>query len=112
MFPSGMEGACARGVSGMVNHTPPPSWKVFLLARVPGHPTQSLCPEVGLGWDPVGKEGLWGLEQTGFGASQFGDWKSVKVESPLLSPDSSVNPLFRGWAQPDYCHLVNLPASG
>lgn len=76
------------------------------MAGVPGHPTQSLGPEVGLGGGPVGKKGLWGLEQTGFGASQFGDWRKVKVESPPLYPVTSLNPLFQGWSHPDYFHLV------
>lgn len=30
-------------------------------------------PEAGLGQGPVGKEGLWGLGQAGFGASPFGE---------------------------------------
>lgn len=47
-----------------------------------------------------GERGLWGLEQTGFRAFWFSDWRKVKVESPLESPVSFLNPLLRCWAHP------------
>lgn len=76
----------------------------------PAHPVSGLQGEAKMG--SSGERGLWGLEQTGFRAFWFSDWRKINVESPVESPVSFLNPLLRVWAHPDYCHLVGRPDSG